>query len=190
MLYETYLWHGRTAASWSLLARPALGAAQWQSMELLAQGQGKWLGDAGWSLNYHWCDLTVHPSCFLWGRIWFDLQQPQKARDCSKKKALKWQFPASVILSTVRMVAGMSWRFRGETELPGQAIHPNAAHCPWQVGLHLQSEAAVRRDQPLTASPCQGQVYRTLLLLGLPGPLSARYSSPVNASSSPLSHWD
>lgn len=76
-------------------------------------------------------------------------QQPQKAGDCSKKKALKWRFSASVIVSSMGMTTGMNWRFRGETDLPGQATYPNAAHCPWQVGFHLQSEAAVRRDQPL-----------------------------------------
>lgn len=43
----------------------------------------------------------------------------------------------------------MNWSFSGETDLPGQTIYPNSAHCPWQVGFHLQSEAAVRRDQPL-----------------------------------------
>lgn len=67
----------------------------------------------------------------------------------AKKGALNWHFPASVILSTMGMMAGMNWRLRGDTDLPGHTVHPSAAHCPWEVGFHLQSEAAEKRDQPL-----------------------------------------
>lgn len=84
-------------------------------------------------------------------------QQPQRVGDCSKKWALKWRFPASVILilSTMGMTTKMNRRFRGETVLPGQTIYPNAAHCPWQVGLHLQLWGGTSHCFPLPKTGLQ-----------------------------------
>lgn len=191
VLYQIYLWHGWTAASWSLLARPALGAAQWQSKgNRGAAGPGP-----GQVAGRRWLIPPLPPTWPHCVSLLFpprqDMVWPSNGHRrlgiVAKKRALKWQFAASVILGTMGMLTKMNWRFRRDMDLPGQRIYTNAAHCPWQVGFHQQTEAAVRRDQPLFRLPKTG-----LQTFADPGSLRPSFSSDsssVNASSYPLSQW-
>lgn len=131
---------GRARGNTELLASSSWPRARASGQEILAAADVTSLylplvsSEAGYGLTFH---------------------KPQKgAGVCSWKLALKWWFPAPVILSVTGTTAETHWSCRGGADPPDHATCPKAVHQLRQVGFRLQSEAARREEGPATASPC------------------------------------